>query len=86
MVALFEFFPLNVLVGEGLDHADACQRVLEAGVHIPDLPSVFHKCFLHPAVLPEGEDEHAEHESNQRQGKPPVDQEKENKGAYDLYQ
>ncbi len=85
MVALFEFFPLDLLVGKRLDYADACQRILETGIYIPDLTAVFHKCLLHPLVLAEGEDEHTEHQCDEWKGKPPVDQEEEDKGAGDLH-
>ncbi len=85
MIALFKFFPLDLLVGKGLDYADACQRILETGIHISDLPAVFHKCLLHPLVLAEGEDEHTENQYDEGKGKSPVDQEEKDKGAGDLY-
>ena len=85
MVALSEFLTFDLFVGKGLDNADAGERVLETGVDVSDLPAVFHKCLLHPLVLAEGEQEHEDYENDQRQGKPPVDQEKKDKSPHDLY-
>ena len=73
MIALFKFVALDLFICKRLHYADASQRILKAGVDISNLPAVFHEGLLHPAVLPEREDEHTENQNNQREGKPPVD-------------
>ena len=86
MVAPAEFFPFNVLVREGLDDADAGQRVLEAGVHIADPAAVFHEGLLHPGVLAGCEEQHAQDQEGKGKRKAPVDQEQENERTDDLHQ
>ena len=85
MIALFKLIALDFLICKGLHHTDAGQCVLKAGVDVPDLPAVLHKCLLHPAVLAEGEEEHTEYKDDQRKGKHPVDEEEEHKGTDDLH-
>lgn len=41
---------------------------------------------MHPSVLADGEDQHADHQGKQRNGQLPVDQEQEDKGTNDLDQ
>ena len=86
LVAPAEFLPLHILVGEGLDHPDPRQRVLQAGVHIPDLPPVVHEGGLHPLILPGGEEDHEHHQGQQRHRQPGVDGEQADEGAHDLDQ
>ena len=86
LIAPAEFLPFDVFICERLDDADAGQGVLEAGVYIADFAPVFHKCLLHPGVLADCEEEHAQDQNDQRQGETPVDQEEEHERTDDLYQ
>ena len=85
-VALFKFFPLNVLICKRLHHADSGKGILKTGIHIADLTPVFHEGFLHFCILAEGKNEHHDHQDDQRQCQLFVDKEQEDKSADDLYQ
>ena len=86
MIALCKFFPFNVLVGKRLDHTNAGQGILQAGVDVANLAAVVKESLLHPFILADGKDQHADDQDGQRDGEPPVDQEQEDKGSDDLDQ
>ena len=85
-VTSFKFFTLDVLICEGLHHADPGKRILKTGIYISDLTTVFHEGFLHFCILAEGKHKHHDHQEDQRQCKLLVDKEQEDKSTDDLYQ
>ena len=46
-IAFLKFGTFDVLVCEGLHHADSGKRILKTGIYISDLTTVFHEGFLH---------------------------------------
>ena len=86
LIAFLKFGTLDVLVCEGLYHADSGKRILKTGIYISDLTTVFHEGFLHFCILAEGKHKHHNHQEDQRQCKFFVDKEQEDKSTDDLYQ
>ena len=85
-IAFAEFFVLHALVGEGLDHTDSGQAILQACVDSGDLPAVVHENGAHFLVLPYAERQHDQRDGEQNERHRDVDPQEQRKGTENFEQ
>ena len=85
-ITLFKFLVFNLFISKRLHHTDTVQSILQAGVYISDLSSVFHKSFLHSCVLLKRKYKHDNDQNDQWKCQLLIDKKQKNKSPDDLDQ
>ena len=86
LIADGEFAVFLLLVGEGFDHADASEIVLDLCVDLGDLFAIAARRAAHASVQNEGKNEHDRQDHKRRQRQLHIDADEDDEGADDLEQ